>query len=181
MFGVPYVYTQSRILKVSRDPGGPVGTGGHPGGTPWHSWAPQGHPRHLGDMMRCPRAIVGYPQGTDRYPRGNVDTLRDTVGHPQAQLSTLGPHGNPQLQYDTPGLVWSSLGTSGAPHSQDGTPVGSPACLCSPPNPGPVGIPPGPVPDPGERLPHLRRHAPCRPVRRPGPAWQNRLRPHGLR
>ncbi|KAF1590729.1 General transcription and DNA repair factor IIH helicase subunit XPD, partial [Eudyptes moseleyi] len=47
------------------------------------------------------------------------------------QLSTLGPRrGTPRLQCDAPGLPWSSLGTSGAPHGQDGTAVGHSACPC---------------------------------------------------
>uniref|UniRef100_G1TQS0 DNA 5'-3' helicase n=1 Tax=Oryctolagus cuniculus TaxID=9986 RepID=G1TQS0_RABIT len=46
---------------------------------------------------------------------------------------------------------------------------------------GAAGVPAGPVPDPGERLPHLRRHAPRGPVRGPGHPGQDRLRPHGVR
>lgn len=46
---------------------------------------------------------------------------------------------------------------------------------------GTAGIPAGPVPDPRERLSHLRRHAPRGPVCGAGHPGQDGLRPHGLR
>lgn len=71
-FRVPYVYTQSHILKVSGDHGAPWG---HPMAQPGTPGTPQALWRH-----KVPQGYSGASMGHSKTPTGYSGHPQDTVG-----------------------------------------------------------------------------------------------------